>query len=194
MALPELFVLDNYDSFTYNLVQLFMPFNLKIKVCRNDKATINYVEKINPDYILISPGPKNPKNAGISIELIKKFANKIPILGVCLGMQSINEAFGGKTLKAPIPVHGKTSLIHHNGKGVLKNVKSPFKAARYHSLSVGLNTNSPLQTTAKTEDGTIMGIECPAYKLYGVQFHPESFLTEYGEIIAENFLKTKNID
>jgi len=191
MALKKLFVLDNYDSFTYNLVQLFMPFNLDITVYRSDKVSVSYVEKIKPDYIIISPGPKDPKHAGISVALIKKLAKKIPILGVCLGMQSINEAFGGKTVKAPVPVHGKTSLIDHNGKRLFKNIKSPFKAARYHSLIAELNTASHLKITAKTEDGIIMGIEYPDYNIYGVQFHPESFLTEYGGIIAENFLNIK---
>ena len=188
MSLKKLFVLDNYDSFTYNLVQLFMPFDLKITVCRNNKVPVGYIEKIKPDYIVISPGPKDPQYAGISTALIKKFAKKIPILGVCLGMQSINEAFGGKTIKAPIPVHGKTSLIHHNGKGLFKNIKFPFNAARYHSLIVRLNSASPLKITAKTKDGIIMGIEYPNYNIYGVQFHPESFLTEHGSIIAKNFL------
>ncbi|MBW1649491.1 MAG: aminodeoxychorismate/anthranilate synthase component II [Deltaproteobacteria bacterium] len=188
MTLKKLFVLDNYDSFTYNLVQLFMPFNLDITVCRNDKTSVSYVEKIKPDYVIISPGPKYPQNAGISVALIKKLAKKTPVLGVCLGMQSINEAFGGKTVKAPVPVHGKTSLIYHNGSRLFKNIKTSFNAARYHSLTAQLSPASPLKTTAKTEDGIIMGIEYPNHNIYGVQFHPESFLTEYGGIIAENFL------
>ena len=130
----KLLVIDNYDSFTYNLVQMFMHYDLEIWVYRSDKITLEKIENLDPDYALISPGPKDPKHAGISIPLIRSFCDKIPILGVCLGLQCINEAFGGTTVRAPVPMHGKTSMIRHNNYGIFIGIKSPFQAARYHSL------------------------------------------------------------
>ncbi len=183
-----LLVIDNYDSFTYNLVQLFLPLYPKIEVVRHDKASIEDIEKWNPSAILISPGPKDPANAGISLSVIKRYYQEKPILGVCLGMQCINEAFGGKTIHAPLPVHGKTSCISHNATGIFQGIPSPFKVMRYHSLCISLPWSSPLKIDAQTLDGIIMGISHPIYPLYGVQFHPESFLTQYGERIAKNFL------
>jgi anthranilate synthase component 2 len=183
----RLLVIDNYDSFTYNLVQMFMRYDLHIVVYRCDKVGVEQVEALKPDYILISPGPKDPSHAGISIQLIKAFYQKVPILGVCLGMQCINEAFGGKTIRAPIPIHGKTSMIQHNEQGLFKYIPSPFRAARYHSLMVQLNTGC-LMVTSQSQDGVIMGLSHTEYPLHGVQFHPESFLTDHGFQLVENFL------
>ena len=186
--LAKLLVIDNYDSFTYNLVQMFMPYDLEIEVHRSDRISLEQVSTINPDYVLISPGPKDPGHAGISISLIKAFHKKIPILGICLGMQCINEAFGGSTVRAPVPVHGKTSMIQHDNCGVFKGISSPFAAARYHSLMVKLVKNA-LVTTSRSQDGVIMGLSHPVYPVHGVQFHPESFLTENGFMLVENFVR-----
>ncbi len=186
---PALLVIDNYDSFTYNLVQMFTSYNLDIIVKRSDKISLEQVNDMEPDYILISPGPKDPAHSGISIELIKAFYNKKPILGVCLGMQCINEAFGGKTVRAPVPVHGKTSLIHHENEKIFHGMPMPFYAARYHSLIIK-PVNSDIKVLAATDDGLIMGIELKGFNVFGVQFHPESFLTEKGSVLIENFLRT----
>jgi anthranilate synthase component 2 len=188
IVLAKLLVLDNYDSFTYNLVQMFMPYDLVIEVHRSDKISINKIKTYNPDYVLISPGPKDPAHAGISTELIKTFCDKIPILGVCLGMQCINEAFGGKTVRAPMPIHGKTSKINHTNQGLFKGVPSPLCAARYHSLMVK-TIHENLIETAHSQDGVIMGLSHRLLPLHGVQFHPESFLTENGALFVENFLR-----
>jgi anthranilate synthase component 2 len=181
-------VIDNYDSFTYNLVQMFRPYDLDIEVHRSDKIAINRIKANKPDYILISPGPKDPAHAGISIEIIKVFCEEIPILGVCLGMQCINEAFGGKTVRAPIPVHGKTSTINHKRQGLFTGIPSPLCAARYHSLMVD-SVHGDLTETAHSQDGVVMGLSHQELPLHGVQFHPESFLTENGVLFAENFLR-----
>lgn len=186
--MAKLLVIDNYDSFTYNLVQMFMPYDLVIEVHRSDKIGINKIKTYNPDYVLISPGPKDPAHAGISTALIKTFCDKIPILGVCLGMQCINEAFGGKTVRAPIPIHGKTSKINHANQGLFKGVPSPLCAARYHSLMVK-TIHENLIETAHSQDGVIMGLSHRELPLHGVQFHPESFLTENGVLFVENFLR-----
>ncbi len=184
----KLLVIDNYDSFTYNLVQMFRQYELEIQVYRSDMITLQQIEALGPDYLLISPGPKDPAHAGISIPLIKTFHRQIPILGVCLGMQCMNEAFGGHTLRAPVPMHGKTSMIHHNNDGIFSGVCSPFPATRYHSLMVAFN-HSALKVTARSPDGVIMGMSHPEFPLHGVQFHPESFLTENGYLLVENFLR-----
>lgn len=189
LLLPKLLVIDNYDSFTYNLVQMFMHYDLAIKVYRSDKISIEGAIQFDPDYILISPGPKDPAHSGISIPLIKTFYQKVPVLGVCLGMQCINEAFGGTTLRAPIPMHGKTSKIHHNNRSIFKGMPSPFAAARYHSLMIKPSEQSDLVINAQSADGVIMGLSHPDLPLSGVQFHPESFLTENGFLLIENFLK-----
>jgi len=185
----SLLVLDNYDSFTFNLVQMFRAYPLKISVVRADKITVEEVAAQRPDYILVSPGPKDPAAAGISVPLIAKLHRDFPIFGVCLGMQSMNEAFDGITVRAPLPMHGKTSEIRHEQRGVFAGLPSPVKVARYHSLAVA-NVNPALVVTAKAPDGVIMGLSHREYPLHGVQFHPESFLTEHGFPMIENFLKT----
>ncbi|MCP4683069.1 MAG: aminodeoxychorismate/anthranilate synthase component II [Desulfobacterales bacterium] len=186
--MPELLVIDNYDSFTYNLVQMFMHYNLKIQVHRNDEISLEQITLLDPDYILISPGPRDPVHAGISVPLIKFFCDKVPILGICLGMQCMNEAFGGSTVRAPTPIHGKTSIISHNELGIFNGISSPFKAARYHSLMVKPGGDD-LIVTAYSQDGVIMGLSHPRFPLHGVQFHPESFLSEEGFLLVENFLR-----
>ncbi len=188
--MARLLVIDNYDSFTYNLVQMFKHYDLEIRVCRSDMISIDDAKSMQPDYILISPGPKDPEHAGISVQLIKTFCDKIPVLGVCLGMQCINEAFGGKTIRSELPMHGKTSTIHHKGKCLFRDMPSPFKAARYHSLMVETGSDDGLMETAYSDDGLVMGLSHPVLPIHGVQFHPESFLTESGFLIVENFLKT----
>ena len=192
VTLPKLLVIDNYDSFTYNLVQMFMPFDLQIEVVRSDCIRLADIDRMDPAYILISPGPKAPGQAGISVALIRAFFQRIPILGVCLGMQCINEAFGGRTVRSPIPMHGKTSLIRHTQGMLFKDLASPFRAARYHSLASTLPTTKAaeeLTVTAFADDGVIMGLSHKHFPLHGVQFHPESFLTENGALLIENFLK-----
>jgi anthranilate synthase component 2 len=184
-----LLVIDNYDSFTYNLVQMFKGIDgLTTKVFRSDAISLRQAEVLGPDYILISPGPKSPLHAGISIPMILSFYKKVPILGVCLGMQAINEAFGGQTVRAPVPVHGKQSPVVHTGEGVFKGLPSPFRVARYHSLMVEMAHEAPLEMTAHSEDGVIMGLAHLEYPLWGVQFHPESFMTEHGQAMVTNFL------
>ncbi len=190
----KLVVIDNYDSFTYNLVQMFMTFDLEIAVFRSDAITVRAVMDLAPDYILISPGPKDPVAAGISMALIDKCCRDIPILGVCLGMQCINEVFGGQTVRCRVPMHGKTSRIRHERKGLFKGLPSPFTAARYHSLKVQPAEAAlarELEITAETQDGIIMGLSHRHYPLHGVQFHPESFLTEHGFALVENFLQCR---
>jgi para-aminobenzoate synthetase component II len=186
----KLLVIDNYDSFTYNLVQMFMQYNLSIHVFRSDQITLKEVEEISPDYALISPGPGTPKNTGISMPLIKAFYKKLPVLGVCLGMQCINEVFGGKTVRSALPLHGKTSHIRHDGTYLFQDMPMPFSAARYHSLVIEPAEKSDLEITAMSDDNVIMGVSHPSFPLHGVQFHPESFMTEQGCILVENFLKT----
>ena len=181
-------VIDNYDSFTYNLVQMFRHYDLAIQVYRSDMISLEQIETLNPEYVVISPGPKDPLHAGISVPLIKAFGDKLPILGVCLGMQCLNEAFGGKTVRAPIPMHGKTSMVHHNNFGIFKDIDSPFVATRYHSLTVKFD-QTELVVTARSPDGVVMGMSHPEFPLHGVQFHPESFLTENGYLLVENFLR-----
>lgn len=182
-------VIDNYDSFVYNLVQYLGELNAEPLVKRHDAITIDEVENISPDALLISPGPGNPKQAGISVDLIKWAAGKIPVLGICLGHQCIGEAWGGKIIHAPQVMHGKTSLISHNETGLFKDIKSPFKATRYHSLIVD-PTSFPneLEITAKTDDGLIMGLRHRELEIHGLQFHPESVLTSHGHKLIENFL------
>tara|TARA_B100001250_G_scaffold366426_1_gene347801 strand:- start:1963 stop:2544 length:582 start_codon:yes stop_codon:yes gene_type:complete len=185
----KVLVIDNYDSFVYNLVQYLGELKVEPLVKRHDAITIDEVENIAPNAILISPGPGKPKQAGISIDLIKWAAGKIPVLGICLGHQCIGEAWGGKTVHAPQVMHGKTSLISHNEKGLFKDIESPFEATRYHSLIVD-TTSFPaeLEITAKTDDGLIMGLKHKEFEIYGLQFHPESILTSYGHKLINNFL------
>ncbi|MDI6827055.1 MAG: aminodeoxychorismate/anthranilate synthase component II [Armatimonadota bacterium] len=185
-------MIDNYDSFTYNLVQYLGEMGEELKVFRNDKITIDEIERIKPDKIVISPGPCSPKEAGISVEAIKHFAGKIPILGVCLGHQSIGYAFGGDIVRAERLMHGKTSMIYHDGKGIFKDVPSPFRATRYHSLIIKRETIPDcLEISAETDIGEIMGVRHREFTIEGVQFHPESILTEHGKQLLRNFLAMK---
>ena len=191
--MATLLVIDNYDSFTYNLVQMFMCYDLEILVHRSDKISLDLVCRLKPDYVLISPGPRDPAHAGISTALIKSFYDKIPIFAVCLGMQCMNEAFGGKTVRSPQPVHGKTSMIYHDNKGLFQSCPSPFSGARYHSLIVEHHCRD-LVVTATGPDRLVMGLSHIQYPLHGVQFHPESFLTEHGFLIIENFLRLGSLN
>jgi para-aminobenzoate synthetase component 2 len=185
-----LLMIDNYDSFTYNLVQYLGELGEDIRVFRNDKITIQEIESMNPEKIVISPGPCTPKEAGISIELIQYFAGKIPILGVCLGHQSIGAAFGGEIIRAPRLMHGKTSMIYHDGKTIFKDLINPFEATRYHSLVIKKETIPDcLEITARTDMDEIMGVRHKDVIVEGVQFHPESILTKVGKDLLRNFLK-----
>jgi anthranilate synthase/aminodeoxychorismate synthase-like glutamine amidotransferase len=185
-----LLMIDNYDSFTYNLVQYLGELGQDLKVYRNNKITIAEIEQMRPERIVISPGPCTPKEAGISIDLIQHYAGKLPVLGVCLGHQSIGEAFGGDVIRAPYLMHGKTSLIHHDGKTIFSGLPNPFVATRYHSLIIKRDTlPRSLEISAWTEDGIIMGVRHKEFKVEGVQFHPESILTSVGKDILRNFLK-----
>ena len=191
-------VIDNYDSFTYNLVQYLgelgqeLPVAKEIQVYRNDKIDLETISKLQPDGIVISPGPGRPEDAGISLELIEQFGDRIPILGVCLGHQSIGQVFGGKIVSAPVLMHGKTSQVHHCNTGIFKNIESPFAATRYHSLVIDRATIPDiLEITAWVDDGTIMGVSHRNYPhIQGVQFHPESILTNSGKQLLRNFLES----
>ena len=184
-------MIDNYDSFTYNLVQYLGELGENLRVYRNNKITISEIERLKPKKIVISPGPGTPKDAGISCEVIRQFAGKIPILGVCLGEQAMAEAFGGKVVRAKRLMHGKTSEIHHDGKTIFKNLPNPFTATRYHSLIVEKKSLPKcFEISAWTEQGEIMGIRHKEFKMEGVQFHPESILTNVGKQLLANFLKT----
>lgn len=185
-----LLMIDNYDSFTYNLVQYLGELGEDLKVFRNDRITIEEIEELRPDEIVISPGPCTPKEAGISIDVIKRFAGKIPILGVCLGHQSIGAAFGGDIIRADRLMHGKTSMIYHDGKTIFSGLPNPFEATRYHSLIIKRETIPPcLEITAETKEGEIMGVRHREFIVQGVQFHPESILTKVGKDLLRNFLK-----
>jgi anthranilate synthase/aminodeoxychorismate synthase-like glutamine amidotransferase len=183
-------MIDNYDSFTYNLVQYLGALGVEIQVFRNDKISIERIIKIKPAKIVISPGPGRPEDAGISCDVIKEFAGKIPILGVCLGHQAIGYAYGGRIVGAKKLMHGKTSLIYHNGKTIFKNIPNPFEATRYHSLLVARkNLPGCLEVIAWTKEKEIMGLKHKEYPVWGVQFHPESILTKSGKDILRNFVK-----
>ena len=185
----KLLVIDNYDSFTFNLVQMFRHYELDISVARADSLSVADVAWRKPDYVLISPGPKSPRAAGISTELIRDCHMNFPILGVCLGMQCMNEAFGGSTVHAPRPMHGKTSDVHHDGSGLFEGVPAPLTVARYHSLAITC-TSEILRINARSSDGVAMGVQHVRHPLFGVQFHPESFLTQHGVRLVENFLRS----
>ena len=185
-----LLMIDNYDSFTYNLVQYFYEMSQEVEVHRNDAISVQEIKNKSPDYIVISPGPCTPKEAGISVEVIKEFSGKVPILGVCLGHQIIGQIFGSKIIQAKELVHGKTSNILNKKIGILKNLPKKFSATRYHSLVIDKKSLSKdLKITSSTSDGTIMGVMHKQYKIHGVQFHPESIKTKYGLKILENFVK-----
>ena len=188
--MTKLFMLDNYDSFTYNIVQYFGELGAEVIVARNDEITIEEIEAMEPDLICVSPGPCTPTEAGISIELIKHFAGQIPILGVCLGHQSIGAAFGANIVGAKKLMHGKTSSITHGGTDLFTGLPSPFTVTRYHSLAIERETLPEcLEVTAETDDGEIMAVAHNELPVFGVQFHPESVLSEYGHELLNNFLK-----
>ena len=182
-------LLDNYDSFTYNLAQYLGELGCTVEVHRNNKISVDQIARRKPERIVISPGPCTPREAGISVELIQQLAGKIPILGVCLGHQAIGAAFGGKIVRAPKLFHGKTSEVHHDNKGVFRKLPEPFTATRYHSLIIERKSlPRELAITAQTRDGIIMGVRHRKYRLEGVQFHPESVLTAPGKLLLQNFL------
>jgi anthranilate synthase component 2 len=185
-----LVVIDNYDSFTYNLVQYLGELGERLQVFRNDQVTVDQVAALAPEAIVISPGPCTPREAGISIDLLRRLGPRIPTLGVCLGHQCIGEAFGGRVVRAPEIMHGKTSLIYHDGRGVFEGLPSPFEAIRYHSLVVDrASLPADLILTAQTSAGLIMGLRHRSYPIEGVQFHPESIKTEVGKDLLRNFLR-----
>ena len=182
-------VIDNYDSFTYNLVQYLGEMGAEVEVRRNDALTVADVARMAPEKIVISPGPGTPSDAGITLDLIREFGRTIPIFGVCLGLQAIGQAMGGRVIRAEKLMHGKTSPVSHNGQGVFRGLPSPLEATRYHSLIVEFETLPDcLEITATTEDGEIMGLRHKTWPMEGVQFHPESVLTEHGKDIVRNFL------
>jgi anthranilate synthase component II len=185
-----LLMIDNYDSFTYNLVQYLGELGEDVRVFRNDQVTVAEIEKLKPDHIVISPGPCTPNEAGVSVETIQKLGGRFPILGVCLGHQSIGQAYGGKIVRARQLMHGKTSMIRHQGQGVFKGLPDPFEATRYHSLVIERDSMPDvLEVTAWTDDGEIMGVRHKSLPVEGVQFHPESILTQHGHDLLANFLK-----
>jgi len=185
----DILMIDNYDSFTFNLVQYLGILGENIKVRRNDKITIDEIKKMSPSKIVISPGPGRPEDAGMADEIIRNFYTEIPILGVCLGHQCIGEVFGAEVINSGVVIHGKTSDIYHDGRTIFKGIKNPFEAARYHSLILKKDSiPSSLEITARTEDGIVMGVRHKKYRLEGIQFHPESFLTPVGLRILKNFI------
>jgi len=185
-----LLMIDNYDSFTYNLVQYFGELGEDVQVYRNDKITIEEIESLQPQRLVISPGPCTPKEAGVSVDAIRHFAGRLPLLGVCLGHQSLAAAFGGEVVRAERLMHGKTSMIHHDGKTVFRNLPNPFEATRYHSLIVKRSTLPDcFEISAETAEGEIMGMRHRTLGIEGVQFHPESILTTSGKDLLRNFLK-----
>jgi len=190
MSAPRLLLIDNYDSFTYNLVQAFMVLGAEVIVHRNDQITVEQAKALEPTHLCISPGPGTPYDAGVSMKMIEAFAGQVPIFGVCLGHQSLVEVFGGKVVRAPRLMHGKTSLVHHDGKTILANMPEPFEAGRYHSLIAQPDTlPSELEVSARTSEGEIMGVRHRTYTIEGVQFHPESVLTPQGPQLMGDFLK-----
>ena len=185
-----LLMIDNYDSFTYNIVQYFGELGEDVRTVRNDEVTLDDIAAMAPERICISPGPKAPVDAGVSVDVIKEFGGKLPVLGVCLGHQAIGEAFGGKIVRAKQVMHGKTSLVAHTGVGVFKGIPSPFTVIRYHSLAIErASLPDCLEVTAWTDDGEIMGVRHKALDIEGVQFHPESILSEHGHKLLKNFLE-----
>ena len=189
----KLLVIDNYDSFTFDLVQYLGELGVEIRVARNDRITVDEIEEMAPGSIVISPGPGIPSRAGISVETVRRLGRNIPVLGVCLGHQAIGEAYGGKIVKAPALMHGKTSPVHHGGEGIFAGLENPFEATRYHSLVVAPdNLPAELIVDGWTEDGTIMGLRHREFPVFGVQFHPESIMTGCGKQLLRNFLCCRN--
>lgn len=185
-----LLLIDNYDSFTYNLYQYLSELGAQVEVRRNDQVTLDEIEALQPDHLVISPGPCTPHEAGLSCAIIERFGPSIPLLGVCLGHQAIGQVYGGHVIRAPEPMHGKTSKMYHKGQGVFQNLPAPFEANRYHSLIVERATlPTELEITAETTDGLIMGLRHLTYPVEGVQFHPESILTPVGKDLLRNFLE-----
>ncbi len=185
-------MIDNYDSFTYNLVQYLGELGEEVKVVRNDEMSVERIEALAPGRIVLSPGPCTPNEAGVSLEVIRRLAGRVPILGVCLGHQAIGQAFGGKVVHAKTLMHGKVSQIHHLGTGVFRGLPTPYQATRYHSLAIERDTcPADLEVTAWTEDGEIMGVRHRSLPVEGVQFHPESILTQHGHALLRNFLAGK---
>ncbi len=183
-------VVDNYDSFTYNLVQYLQELGAEVEVYRNDRITVDGIAARRPDALVISPGPKTPDDAGITLEVVRAFSGRVPVLGVCLGHQAIGQAFGGRVVRAPSLMHGKTSGIAHDGRTIFRGLPSPFEATRYHSLVVDPDSLPPdLEVSARTEDGVIMGLRHRRHPTEGVQFHPESVLTGEGKRLLKNFLE-----
>ncbi|MEO7743369.1 MAG: aminodeoxychorismate/anthranilate synthase component II [Usitatibacter sp.] len=187
-----LLMIDNYDSFTYNLVQYFGELGEEVEVVRNDELTVGEIAALGAERIVLSPGPCTPNEAGVSLELIRRMAGSVPILGVCLGHQAIGQAFGGKVVHAKTLMHGKVSRIHHHGRGVFAGLPSPYDATRYHSLAIEPEScPQELEVTAWTEDGEIMGVRHRSFAVEGVQFHPESILTEHGHALLRNFISER---
>jgi anthranilate synthase/aminodeoxychorismate synthase-like glutamine amidotransferase len=190
---PRLLLVDNYDSFTYNLVQAFMVLGAEVIVYRNDQITIDEARALEPTHLCISPGPGTPHDAGVSMKMIEAFAGKVPIFGVCLGHQSLVEVFGGKVVRAPRLMHGKTSLVEHDGRTIMAGMPRPFEAGRYHSLiAQPQSMPSVLEVSARTTEGEIMGVRHREYAIEGVQFHPESVLTPQGPHLMGEFLKLQS--
>jgi anthranilate synthase/aminodeoxychorismate synthase-like glutamine amidotransferase len=189
----RLLLIDNYDSFTYNLVQAFMVLGAEVLVHRNDSITVEQAKSLKPTHLCISPGPGTPYDAGVSMRMIEAFAGEVPVFGVCLGHQSLVEVFGGKVVRAGRLMHGKTSLVHHDGQSILKNMPEPFEAGRYHSL-IAQPESLPdtLEVTARTDEGEIMGVRHRTLNIEGVQFHPESVLTPEGPVLMGNFLQQRS--
>ena len=188
-----LLLIDNYDSFTYNLVQAFMVLGAEVLVHRNDSITLDQARSLQPTHLCISPGPGTPYDAGVSMRMIEAFAGEIPVFGVCLGHQSLVEVFGGKVVRAGRLMHGKTSLVHHDGRSILKDMPEPFEAGRYHSLIAQPDTlPGVLEVTARTDEGEIMGVRHKTLNVEGVQFHPESELTPQGPVLMGNFLRQRS--
>ncbi|MFL6549443.1 MAG: anthranilate synthase component II [Povalibacter sp.] len=190
---PRLLLIDNYDSFTYNLVQAFMVLGADVLVHRNDQITVDEARELKPSHLCISPGPGTPYDAGVSMKMIEAFAGKIPVFGVCLGHQSLVEVFGGKVVRAGRLMHGKTSLVHHDRKSIFSEMPEPFEAGRYHSLiAQPQSLPDELEVTAKTDEGEIMGVRHKHLAVEGVQFHPESVLTPQGPVLMGGFLKQRS--
>jgi anthranilate synthase component II len=188
--MARVLVVDNYDSFTWNLVHLIGPLVRSVEVVRNDETTTDAVLALNPDAVVLSPGPCTPDDAGICLDLVERAGPRVPMLGVCLGHQTIGQAFGGDVVRAPTPMHGKVSEIRHEGRAVFRGINGPFPATRYHSLVVARDTcPAELAVTAQTADGLIMGLSHQSLPVHGVQFHPESILSDHGDLIVRNFLR-----
>ena len=193
MSIPRLLLIDNYDSFTYNLVQAFLVLGAEVLVHRNDQITVEEALALKPTHLCISPGPGTPQSAGVSMSMIEAFAGKVPVFGVCLGHQSLVEVFGGKVVRADRLMHGKTSLVHHDGRTIYEGMPLPFEAGRYHSLIAQPDSLPPaLEVTSRTPEGEIMGVRHRELNVEGVQFHPESVLTPQGATLMGNFLKQRS--